>query len=124
MPSRASRLATIRDTEGCDKANSPGLAWRLVNDRHVEITRPSERGFDRGAIFEFIPHTFVCACCDGGPQPTEIVAISHSGHSKIPGSAKEALSAMAVAADATRALPLGRVHRSGSATPRYNWVAI
>jgi hypothetical protein len=42
----------------------------------------------------------VCACCDGGPQPTGIVAISHSGHLKILGSAKEALSAVAVAADA------------------------
>ena len=32
----------------------PGLAWRLVDDHHVEITRPTAPGFDRGAIFKFI----------------------------------------------------------------------
>jgi hypothetical protein len=32
----------------------PGLAWRLVDDRHVEITWPTAQGFDHGAIFEFI----------------------------------------------------------------------
>ena len=31
-----------------------GLAWRLVDDRHVEVTRPTGPGFDRGAIYEFI----------------------------------------------------------------------
>jgi hypothetical protein len=47
-----------------------------------------------------IRFTVTTSCCDGGPQPTGIVPISHSGHLKILGSAKEALSAVAVAADA------------------------
>src|SRR5499427_3035095 len=45
---------TVRQREGDPRVTPAGLAWRLVDDRHVEITRASEPGFDRGAIFEFI----------------------------------------------------------------------
>src|ERR1700737_1450982 len=45
---------TVRQREGDPRVTPAGLAWRLVDDRHVEITRPSEPGFDRGAIHEFI----------------------------------------------------------------------
>ena len=45
---------TVRQREGDPRVTPAGLAWRLVDDRHVEITRPSEPGFDRGAIYEFI----------------------------------------------------------------------
>jgi hypothetical protein len=45
---------TVRQREGNPRVTPAGLAWRLVDDRHVEITRPSEPGFDRGAIYEFI----------------------------------------------------------------------
>jgi hypothetical protein len=45
---------TVRDRERDTRATPPGLAWRLIDERHVEITRPTAPGFDRGAIFEFI----------------------------------------------------------------------
>ena len=45
---------TVRQREGDPRVTPAGLAWRLVDDRHVEITRPREPGFDRGAIYEFI----------------------------------------------------------------------
>jgi Alpha/beta hydrolase domain len=45
---------TVRQRERDPRVTPAGLAWRLVDDRHVEITRPSEPGFDRGAIYEFI----------------------------------------------------------------------
>ena len=45
---------TVRQREGDPRVTPAGLAWRLVDDRHVEITRTSEPGFDRGAIYEFI----------------------------------------------------------------------
>jgi hypothetical protein len=45
---------TVREREADPRVTPPGLAWRLVDDRHVEITRPSTPGFDRGAIYEFI----------------------------------------------------------------------
>jgi hypothetical protein len=45
---------TVREREADPRVTPPGLAWRLVDDRHVEITRPTAPGFDRGAIFEFI----------------------------------------------------------------------
>jgi len=45
---------TVRQREGDPRVVPAGLAWRLVDDRHVEITRPSDPGFDRGAIYEFI----------------------------------------------------------------------
>lgn len=45
---------TVRQREADPRLTPAGLAWRLVGDRHVEITRPSAPGFDRGAIYEFI----------------------------------------------------------------------
>jgi hypothetical protein len=45
---------TVRQREGDPRVTPAGLGWRLVDDRHVEITRPGEPGFDRGAIYEFI----------------------------------------------------------------------
>ncbi len=51
-PARAS--LTVRQREKDPRATPPGLAWRYVDDRHVEITRPSVAGFDKGSIFEFV----------------------------------------------------------------------
>ena len=45
---------TVREREADPRATPPGLAWRLIDETHVEITRPTVPGFDRGAIFEFI----------------------------------------------------------------------
>jgi hypothetical protein len=45
---------TVRQREADPRVTPPGLAWRLVDERHVEITRPTTSGFDRGAIYEFI----------------------------------------------------------------------
>src|SRR5947208_2096938 len=45
---------TVRQREADPRVTPAGLAWRLVDDRHVEITRPTEPVFDRGAIYEFI----------------------------------------------------------------------
>jgi hypothetical protein len=44
----------VRQREADPRITPAGLAWRLVDDRHVEITRPTGPGFDRGAIYEFI----------------------------------------------------------------------
>jgi hypothetical protein len=51
---RAGAALTVRECEADPRVTPPGLAWRLIDDRHVDITRPSEPGFDRGAIYEFI----------------------------------------------------------------------
>ena len=45
---------TVRQREKDPRATPPGLSWRYVDDRHVEITRPSVPEFDRGSIFEFV----------------------------------------------------------------------
>jgi hypothetical protein len=45
---------TVRQREADPRVTPAGLAWRLVDDRHVEVTRPTAPGFDRGAIYEFI----------------------------------------------------------------------
>ena len=50
----ASATLTMRQREADPRVTPPGLAWRLIDDRHVEITRPTAAGFDRGAIYEFI----------------------------------------------------------------------
>jgi hypothetical protein len=52
----AGATLTVREREGDPRVMPPGLAWRLVDDRHVEISRPTAPGFDRGAIYEFIYH--------------------------------------------------------------------
>jgi len=50
-PARAS--LTIRQREGDKRAMPPGLTWRYVDARHIEVTRPGG-AYDRGAIYEFI----------------------------------------------------------------------
>jgi Alpha/beta hydrolase domain len=50
----AGATVTVREREGDPRTKPSGLAWRLIDDRHVEITRPTAPGFDRGAIYEFI----------------------------------------------------------------------
>jgi Alpha/beta hydrolase domain len=50
----AGATLTVREHEADRRVTPPGLAWRLVDDQHVEITRPTAPGFDRGAIYEFI----------------------------------------------------------------------
>ncbi len=50
----AGATLTVREREADPRVSPPGLAWRLIDERHVEITRPSSAGFDRGAIFEFV----------------------------------------------------------------------
>src|SRR5215471_6910492 len=50
----AGAALSVREREADPRVTPPGLAWRLVDDRHVEMTRPSGSGFDRGAIYEFI----------------------------------------------------------------------
>jgi len=50
----AGATLTVREREADPRATPPGLAWRLIDDRHVEITRPTAPGFDRGAIYEFV----------------------------------------------------------------------
>jgi len=53
-PSAAGATLTVRQREHDPRVTPPGLAWRLVDDTHVEITRTTAPGFDRGAIYEFI----------------------------------------------------------------------
>jgi hypothetical protein len=50
----AGATLTVREREADPRVTPPGLAWHLLDDRHVEITRPTAPGFDQGAIFEFI----------------------------------------------------------------------
>ena len=50
----AGATLTAREREADPRATPPGLAWRLIDDRHVEIMRPTAPGFDRGAIYEFV----------------------------------------------------------------------
>ena len=45
---------TIRQRERDERQTPPGLSWRYLNDREIEITRPEGGAFDGGAIFEFI----------------------------------------------------------------------
>ena len=51
-PAKAS--LTVRQREQDPRATPPGLGWRYVDDRHVEITRPDGETFDKGSIFEFV----------------------------------------------------------------------
>ena len=50
----AGATLTVRERERDPRVTPPGMTWRLIDERHVEITRPTVPGFDRGAIFEFI----------------------------------------------------------------------
>ncbi len=45
---------TVRENERDTRAAPSGLSWRYLDASHIEITRPTEPGFDRGAIYEFI----------------------------------------------------------------------
>ena len=50
----AAASLTVRENERDPRAAPSGLAWRYVDASHIEITRPTGAGFDRGAIYEFI----------------------------------------------------------------------
>jgi len=50
----ADATLTAREREADPRLTPAGLTWRLIDDRHVEVTRPTAQGFDRGAIYEFI----------------------------------------------------------------------
>jgi len=54
LPTSSGATLTVRQREADPRVTPAGLAWRLVDDQHVEITRPTAPGFDRGAIYEFI----------------------------------------------------------------------
>ena len=45
---------TVRLRERDDRQTPADLSWRYLDDRRVEITRPSGDAFDGGAIYEFI----------------------------------------------------------------------
>ena len=45
---------TVRVRERDARQQPAGLAWRYLDERHIEITRPDDPTFDAGAIFEFI----------------------------------------------------------------------
>lgn len=45
---------TVRQQERDPRQTPPDLAWRYLDDRRVEITRPDPARFDRGAIYEFV----------------------------------------------------------------------
>lgn len=55
-PAMAGRTAeatlTVRARERDARQSPPDLAWHFVDDRHIRVQVP--RGFDRGAIYEFI----------------------------------------------------------------------
>ncbi|MDQ8728004.1 alpha/beta hydrolase domain-containing protein [Bradyrhizobium sp. LHD-71] len=52
--SPAKATLTVRERERDPRQRPAGLAWRYLNDRTVEITRPQGADFDKGAIYEFI----------------------------------------------------------------------
>lgn len=49
-PTRASLTMRVRERD--PRATPPGLSWRYLDDRRIEVTRPA--GADRGAIYEFV----------------------------------------------------------------------
>ena len=50
----AAATLTVRQRQRDPRTVPPGLAWRFVNDRRLEITRPDDAAFDKGAIYEFV----------------------------------------------------------------------
>jgi hypothetical protein len=50
----AGATLTVRGREADPRITPAGLAWRLVDDHHIEISRPIGYGLDRGEIYEFI----------------------------------------------------------------------
>ena len=45
---------TVRERERDPRATPSSLSWRYLDATHIDITRPSDPDFDRGAIYEFI----------------------------------------------------------------------
>lgn len=43
---------TVRQRERDQRATPNDLAWRYIDERHIEVSRPA--GFDEGAIYEFV----------------------------------------------------------------------
>jgi hypothetical protein len=48
VPDPVGATLTVREREADPRVTPLGLAWRLVDDRHVEITRPTAPGLSRG----------------------------------------------------------------------------
>jgi len=48
----AQATLTVRNREDDPRQTPPGLAWRMLDPRRIEVTRPE--GFDAGALYEFI----------------------------------------------------------------------
>jgi hypothetical protein len=44
---------TVRQKERDPRSTPPGLSWRFLDDRRIEVDRPGG-GYDRGAIYEFV----------------------------------------------------------------------
>lgn len=51
-PSQA--VLTVRLRERDPRETPPGLSWRFVDAKRIEIVRPTDSRFDAGAIFEFV----------------------------------------------------------------------
>jgi len=49
----AAASLTVRQRERDPRATPPGLAWRYLDERRIEVQRPGAP-YDRGAIYEFI----------------------------------------------------------------------
>ena len=47
-------ILTVRLREREDRQTPADLSWRYLDDRRIEITRPSDDAFDGGTIYEFI----------------------------------------------------------------------
>jgi len=45
---------TVRARSPDPRQSPPGLQWRYVDDRSIEVTHPPQWPFDRGAIFELV----------------------------------------------------------------------
>jgi hypothetical protein len=45
---------TVRERQRDARSVPKGLAWRYLDDRRVEVTRPDDPAIDRGAIYEFV----------------------------------------------------------------------
>lgn len=48
----AQATLTVRNREDDLRQTPPGLSWRMLDPRRIEVTRPD--GFDAGALYEFI----------------------------------------------------------------------
>ena len=50
----AAATLSVRERERDPRVTPPGLAWRFLDARRIEITRPADAAFDKGAIYEFV----------------------------------------------------------------------